>query len=211
MADSHPSLFADLKVFCSRLGAHWREFKVWDLVVVVAVAGVGILVAIPLWWIVVSVFWVVAAVVAFRIWKGDHASLLWTRQELLEAEERLALRSRLDVMVGLLEEGWRLEPLVLHLPTKTGWSAEKLRGVLDRVGRPVLDWQGRVRKELEMTGMGSVAQWDGPANGAGGQSAGTVEQDDSEEAILLRELVQIRTGYFRRVPLLRNIVTAARN
>ncbi len=211
MVDDRPSFFADVKVFFSRVGTHWREFRMSDFAVVLFIAGLGFLAVYLPWWVSVSAFAfsVVVGVLAFRLWKVEHAALLKTVEELLDAEERLALRARLDVMYGLLEEGWRLEPLVLHLPTKSGWTAERLRGVIERVGRPVLDWQFRVRNELEVSGLGAVSQWDAASDGLAGEQAGGF-LEETEEAALLREVVQIRTGYFRRVPLLRSMVTSAR-
>jgi hypothetical protein len=218
MVGNRPSFFVDLKVFFLRVCAHWREFKRGDLVVVLVTVGFGVLALNTSWWapcgpvtVGLLAFWVVAAVVAFRLWRAEHAELLQARADLLDAEERLALRARLDVMYGLLEEGWRLEPLVLRLPTKSGWKAERLRGVLDRVGKPILDWQFRVRQELEASGLGAVAQWDGAADEIAGQPSPVAEPvEDTEEADLLKQLVQIRAGYFRRVPLLKNMVTTAR-
>lgn len=205
MGDARPTFFADLKVFLLRLRAHWREIKTMDLLVVLMMAGLGALAAKVPWWVTVVVltFWVAMAVAVFRVWRMEHAALL-------QAQGQLAVRARLEALHGLLEEGWRLEPLVLHLPTTSGWTMEKLRGVIERVGRPVLDWQARVRKELEMGGLGAVAQWDGVSGGMAGVPVNG-ENLEGDETDLLEEVVRIRTGYFRRVPLLKNIVASVRS
>jgi|GEM_PF-6286982 len=215
MPENRPTFFQNLKVFFLQIGAHWREFNSIDLAVILIMIGLGAFVAHLSGWVLgASAFWVVTGVVAVRLWKAEYTAFLGAREALLNAEVRLALRSRLDALHVLLEEGWRLEPLVLHLPTKKGWPVEKLRAVIERVGKPVQDWQFRVRQELELNGLDAVPQWDAAADPVANEPppppmSGLMEPGEAAEQ--LREVVRIRLGYFRRVPLLKNIVASARS